>query len=76
MWHYGKTVRYVSAHVSSKYAHVIMNDIAGMTGWLRITPTSSDGVTNVLDILTAAKADSRTVNVLIDSNQIKSVYMS
>ena len=76
MWHYGKTIRYVSAHVNTKWAHAIFKDIPGMTGWLKINAASSDGVTNVLDILTAAVADQRKVNVLIESNQVKSVYMS
>ncbi len=76
MWHYGKEVRYVSAHVSTKWSHAIFKNIPGMTGWLRINPASTDGVTNVLDILTAAVADNRKVNVQIESNQVKSVYMS
>ena len=76
MWHYGKNVRYVSAHVNTKWSHAIFKDIAGKTGWLQISPSSTDGVTNVLDILTAAVADQRKVNVLIESNKVKSVYMS
>ncbi len=76
MWYFGKTVRYVSAHVNSQYAHAIINDIDGLRGWLRIKPTSSDGVTNVLDVLTAAVANGRRVNIYIDANQIHATYMS
>jgi len=53
-----------------------MNDIPGMTNWLSITPTSTDGVTNVISILTAAVASGHKVNVEITSNTITGVYMS
>ncbi len=76
MWYYGKTVRYVSSYVNSKWSHAIMNDIPGHTGWLSINPTSTDGVTNVLGILTAANANGHQVNVKIDANKITAVYMS
>ena len=76
MWYYGKTVRYVSSSVGSKWCHAIMLGIPGHTGWLKIAATSTDGVTNVLGILTAANANGHQVNVRISSNQITSVYMS
>ena len=76
MWYYGKTVRYVSSYATSKTCHAIMNGIPGMTGWLSITPTSTDGVTNVISILTAAVASGHSVNVEITSNTITGVYMS
>ena len=76
MWYYGKTVRYVSSYFNSKLCHAIINDIPGHTGWLSIDPTSTDGVTNVLGILTAANANGHQVNVKIDSNKITGVYMS
>ncbi len=76
MWYFGKTVAYVSSYVNSKYSHAIINGIPGISGWLQLAPTSADGVTNVLAILTAAIANGRQVNVRIDSNQITGVYMS
>lgn len=76
MWYYGKTVRYVSSYATSKSCAAIMNDIPGMTGWLTIAPTSTDGVTNVISILTAAVASGHSVNVQITSNTITGVYMS
>jgi hypothetical protein len=76
MWYYGKTVKYVSSTATSKSCHAIINDIPGMTGWLSITPTSTDGVTNVISILTAAVASGHSVNVEITSNAITGVYMS
>ena len=76
MWYYGKTVRYVSSYVNSKVCHAIINDIPAHTGWLSIAPTSTDGVTNVLGILTAANANGQQVNINIDSNQITGAYKS
>jgi len=76
MWYYGKTVRYVSSYATSKTCHAIINDIPGMTSWLSIKPTSADGVTNVISILTAAVASGHRVNVEITSNSITGVYMS
>lgn len=76
MWYFGKTVRYVSSYATSKTCHAIINDVPGMTGWLSITPTSTDGVTNVISILTAAVASGHAVNVEITSNAITGVYMS
>lgn len=76
MWHFGKTVRYVSSYATSKTCHAIINDVPGATGWLSIAPTSTDGVTNVISILTAAVASGHSVNVEITSNTITGVYMS
>jgi hypothetical protein len=76
MWYYGKTVKYVSSFATSKSCQAIINDIPGLTGWLNITPTSTDGVTNVISILTAAVASGHSVNVEITSNAITGVYMS
>jgi hypothetical protein len=76
MWYYGKTVRYVSSYATSKTCHAIMNGMPESTGWLSISPTSTDGVTNVISILTAAVASGHSVNVEITSNAITGVYMS
>ncbi|NJC25620.1 hypothetical protein GGR27_001119 [Lewinella antarctica] len=76
MWYYGKNVRYVSSYVNSKLCHAIMKDIPDHTGWLRIAPTSTDGVTNVLAILAEANANGQKVNIDISSNQITGVYKS
>jgi len=74
MWHNNKSVVTVYAHVNAKVAYAIID---GLSGWKRINPASTDGVTNVLDILTAAKANGRTVNVYIGSgDQIYAAYMN
>jgi hypothetical protein len=74
MWHNNKSVVSVYAHVNAKVAYAIID---GLSGWKRINPTSTDGVTNVLDLLSAAKANGRTVNVYIGSDdQISAAYMN
>ena len=74
MWHSNKSVVSVYAHVNAKVAYAIID---GLSGWKRINPTSTDGVTNVLDLLSAAKANGRTVNVYIGSDdQISAAYMN
>ena len=76
MWYYGKKVKYVSSYATSKTCHAIFEGIPGLTGWLNIQPTSTDGVTNVLSILTAAVASGHLVNIEITSNVITGVYMA
>ena len=66
MWHNNKSVVSVYAHVNPTLGFAIINGIAG---WKRIKPTSSDGVTNVLDLLASAKANGRNVNVYIDADE-------
>lgn len=73
MWYNDKTVLYTYAHVRSKGAFAIFD---GLSGWKQIAATSADGVSNVLDILVAAQASRRKVNVYISSDgMIQSVYM-
>ena len=72
MWHYSLLVQYTYAHVNSKYAFAI---IEGISGWKQINPTSTDGVSNVLDILAVAQANNRRVNVYIAADEtIQAVY--
>ncbi|MGD8663164.1 MAG: M6 family metalloprotease domain-containing protein [Desulfobacterales bacterium] len=72
-WINNKLVLYTYAHANSKVAYAI---IESLSGWRKIAPTSADGVTNVLNILDAAKANGKRVNVYIGSdNQIYAVYM-
>jgi hypothetical protein len=72
-WINNKQVLYTYSHTNSKYALAIID---GLSGWKRIAPTSTDGVTNVLDLLKVAKANNRNVNTYIDSNdQITAVVM-
>ncbi len=74
MWHNSKLVQYVYAHVNTKYAYAI---IEGLSGWKRIDPVSADGVTNVLDVLTTAKANGIRVNVYLTTDEkIQAAYMA
>ncbi len=74
MWHSNKLVQYVYAHVNTQYAYAIIEDLSG---WKRIDPVSTDGVTNVLDILSTAKGNGLRVNVYLSSDdKIQAAYMS
>lgn len=67
MWYNGQTVVRTHAKDGTRMAWAI---ISGMSGWKRIRPTSADGVTNILLILSMALANNRKVDVLIDNNEI------
>ncbi len=74
MWHNSKLVQYVYAHVNTQYAYAI---IEGLSGWKRIDPVSTDGVTNVLDVLTTAKANGIRVNVYLTADEkIQAAYIA
>lgn len=73
MWYYNKLVINTYAHVNTKTAMAIIEGISG--GWKQIAPVSTDGVTNVLDILKVAQAGNRRVSVYISNNQIYAAYM-
>lgn len=46
------------------------------SGWRKVKPTSTDGVTNVFLLLTLAKANNRQAHVSLDSsNEITAVYL-
>ncbi|MCP5275702.1 MAG: M6 family metalloprotease domain-containing protein [Burkholderiales bacterium] len=73
-WIFNKKVRYTSGHTNTKWAHAIIEDVSG---WRQIAANSSDGVTNVLNILDAANANDRRVNVYYGTDgKIYSTYMS
>ena len=67
MWHNNKTVVRTYTRDGTRMAWAI---IQGVSGWLRIRPSSPDGVTNIFVILCAAQANGRHVNVFIQNNQI------
>lgn len=72
-WMNNKLVMYTYGHVNTMNAYAIIEDLSG---WKKIAPVSTDGVTNVLDILKVAKANGRRVNVFVDSdNQIYAAVM-
>ena len=72
-WVPSKKVINTYGHVNTKYAFAI---IEGLSGWKQIAPSSSDGVSNVLDILKVAQANERKASVYIGSDgKIYAAYM-
>lgn len=68
MWNYNKTVLRTHCKYPTKVAYALINGIAG---WKQIRPTSTDGVTNIFLILSAARANNRAVDVYIKDNFIE-----
>lgn len=72
-WQNNRLVQRTYGHTNTRLAYAI---IEGLSGWIRIRPASTDGVSNVLDILKVAQANGRRVNVYINSDgQIHAAYM-
>jgi hypothetical protein len=66
MWQYNKRVVRVHVKDGSRQAWAIVEG----SGWLRIRPTSTDGVTNLLVIMCEALANDRRVDVYISNGEI------
>ena len=66
VWHHNKLVRRVHVKDGSRQAWAIIDG----SGWLRIRPTSTDGVTNLLAIFCEALANNRRVDVYIYNGEI------
>lgn len=74
MWHNNKSVVSVYAHTNTQVGFAILS---GLSGWKKIKPASSDGVTNVVDLLNAAKTNGKNVNIYLDTNdEITAAYLS
>lgn len=67
MWYKNKAVIRTHSKSGSRIAFAI---IEGISGWKRIRPTSTDGVANIFMILSAARANNRRVDVLINDGYI------
>ena len=72
MWHNNRTVVATHAKDGTKLAWAI---ISGVSGWKRLRPASTDGVTNMLVMLSIARAHGRNVDVYIDGNEIRAVTL-
>ncbi len=70
MWYTNKSVNRTYAHVVTKYAYASIDSVPG-NFWKRLSPTSTDGVTNTLSVLSEAKARNRRVDVFISGGQIQ-----
>ncbi len=73
MWHNNRLVNRTYSTSGTQVAFAIINGVAG--GWKRIRPGASDGVSNILTLLSQAKANNRRVNVFINGNQIQRVVL-
>ena len=70
MWHNNKSVVRTHSKNGAKLAWAIVDGVAS-NGWVRIGPSSADGVTNLLMLLSMARANGRNVDVFLDgTNQI------
>ena len=72
MWHYNVTVQRVYTTHDAQNAWAVFN---GISGWKRIKPGASDGVTNVGALLSTALANSRQVDVYLVSDQIQQAVL-
>ena len=72
MWHNGVTVlqTYTTYHSQNSWGN-----IQGL-GWRKIRTGATDGVTNVFYVLSAAKANNRTVNVYLVNDLIERAYLN
>lgn len=70
MWYTAKNV--IATHVKNgpQMAWALINGV-GIPGWIRVAPSSVDGVSNVNMILSAARAHNRLVDVFIVNGQIE-----
>lgn len=72
MWYNNRLVNRTYCSSGNQFAWAIIN---GVAGWKRIQTGASDGVSNVLTLLSQAKANNRRVNVFISGNQIQRVVL-
>jgi len=71
-WRNNRSVLRTYSHTNTMTAFAI---IEGESGWLKIVPQSTDGVSNVLLILDAAQSHGKKVNVFINADkQIQAAY--
>ena len=73
MWNYNKKVNATFVHHTSQVAWADIQDL----GWRQIKGGTADGVTNLIVLLSTAKANDRLVHVFIDAadNKIATAYM-
>jgi serine/threonine protein phosphatase PrpC len=72
MWNNNKDVQFVYSTHGPQQVWAIFD---GMPGWKRAKVGSADGVQNVAEILTTAKAYGRKVNVYLTGDDIERVVM-
>jgi hypothetical protein len=73
MWYNNRNVIATHAKDGERQAWAIISNAP--PGWLRIRPTSADGVSNLLTMLSIACANNRLVDVYIDGSDITQVTL-
>ena len=69
MWYFNRNVNRTYSTTNSRFAWAIVNGVPG--GWKQIRNNSTDGVTNLLTVLSQAKANNRNVDVFVNGNRIE-----
>ena len=72
MWNNNVSVQTVYA---TNGAQAVWAIFGGIAGWKRVKPGSADGVGNLAELLSAAKAHGRNVNVFLQGNEIERALM-
>jgi len=72
MWNNNVNVQLVYATHGSQAVWAIFSGIAG---WKRVKTGSADAVANITELLSAAKAHGRKVNVYLQGNDIERAIM-
>lgn len=70
MWYNDKIVVRTHAKIGTQMCWAIIGG-GPVPGWIRIKPSTSDGVSNVFSILCIAQATGRHVDVYIPSGEIE-----
>jgi hypothetical protein len=61
---------YATHHAQNCWAHLAANN----TGWRKLAPSATDGVTNVFTMLVAARASGKQAFVVQSNNQVTGAY--
>lgn len=72
MWNNNQLVRFVYATHGTQQVRAVFS---GLSGWKRVKPGSVDGVANLAELLSTAKAHGRKVNVFLQGNYIERAVM-
>lgn len=72
MWNNNVSVQRVYATNGSQAVWAIFSGIAG---WKRVKPGAADAVGNLAELLSAAKAHGRNVNVFLQGNEVERALM-
>jgi len=72
MWETNKDITHLYVTHGTQQSWAILS---GLSGWKRVRTGSPDGVANISQVLSEAKARGRKVNVFLNNNQIERALM-